>query len=113
MSGLNSVDHERVVIIGSGPAGYTAAIYAARAMVEPPYLRNSAWQVPVVHRRDSFRAEKILQDRLLRRENVEVKWNRTIEEVLGGGEPLGVTGARVHNLKTGAREIIEADGLFV
>jgi thioredoxin reductase (NADPH) len=244
MSGLDSVDHERVVIIGSGPAGYTAAVYAARAMLDPLmlsgfepggqlmittdvenypgfaapiqgpwlmeqmraqaahvgarieheyvtdldlsrrpfritcdsgrsltadsiilatgakakwlelpseqtfkgygvsacatcdgfffrgkkvivvgggnsaveealYLSNIVSHVTVVHRRDSFRAEKILQDRLFQRANVEVKWNRAVEEVLGGGEPLGVTGARVHNLKTGAREEILADGIFV
>ena len=244
MSGLNSSDHERVVIIGSGPAGYTAAVYAARAMLDPLmlsgfepggqlmittdvenypgfaapiqgpwlmeqmraqaahvgarieaeyvtkldlsrrpfriecdsgraltadtiilatgakakwlelpseqafkgygvsacatcdgfffrgkkvivvgggnsaveealYLSNIASHVTVVHRRDSFRAEKILQDRLFQRANVEVKWNRAIEEVLGGGAPLAVTGARVHNLKTGAREEIAAEGFFV
>jgi thioredoxin reductase (NADPH) len=244
MSGLNSVDHERLVIIGSGPAGYTAAVYAARAMLDPLmlsgfepggqlmittdvenypgfaapiqgpwlmeqmraqaahvgariegeyvtkldlsrrpfriecdsgrtltadaiilatgakakwldlpseqafkgygvsacatcdgfffrgrnvvvvgggnsaveealYLSNIAAHVTVIHRRDSFRAEKILQDRLLQRANVKVKWNCAVEEVLGGGEPLGVTGIRVHNSKTGHHEDIPADGVFV
>jgi thioredoxin reductase (NADPH) len=244
MSGLNSVDHERVVIIGSGPAGYTAAIYAARAMLDPLmlsgfeaggqlmittdvenypgfatpiqgpwlmeqmraqaahvgarieaeyvtsldlsrrpfriqcdsgralsadtiilatgakakwlelpseqafkgygvsacatcdgfffrgkrvivvgggnsaveealYLSNIASHVTVVHRRDSFRAEKILQDRLFQRANVEVKWNRAVEEVLGGGSPPAVTGVRLHDLKTGASQVVHAEGVFV
>ncbi|MGA2793802.1 MAG: FAD-dependent oxidoreductase, partial [Roseiarcus sp.] len=60
-----------------------------------------------------FRAEKILQDRLFQRANVEVKWNSVVEEVLGGGKPLGVTGARLRNLKTGAHEEIAASGVFV
>jgi thioredoxin reductase (NADPH) len=244
MSGLNSADRERVVIIGSGPAGYTAAIYAARAMLEPLmlsgfepggqlmittdvenypgfaapiqgpwlmeqmraqaahvgarieneyvtrldlskrpfriecdsgralsadsiilatgakakwleipseqafkgygvsacatcdgfffrgkqvlvvgggnsaveealYLSHIASHVTVIHRRDSFRAEKIMQDRLFQRPNIKVRWNCAVEEVLGGGEPIGVTGARLHNLKNGAREQIDADGIFV
>jgi thioredoxin reductase (NADPH) len=244
MSGLHAVDHERLVIIGSGPAGYTAAVYAARAMLDPLmlsgfepggqlmittdvenypgfaapiqgpwlmeqmraqaahvgariegeyvtrldlsrrpfhiecdsgraltadavilatgakakwlelpseqafkgygvsacatcdgfffrgknvvvigggnsaveealYLSNIAAHVTVIHRRDSFRAEKILQDRLLQRPNVKVKWNCVVEEILGGGEPLGVNGVRVHNARTGSHEDIPADGVFV
>jgi thioredoxin reductase (NADPH) len=54
-----------------------------------------------------------LQDRLFQRANVEVKWNGAVEEVLGGGKPLGVTGARLRNLKTGAHEEIDASGFFV
>ena len=94
---------KKVVVVGGGNS----------AVEEALYLSNIAAHVTVVHRRDSFRAEKILQDRLLQRANVKVKWNCAVEEVLGGGEPLGVTGVKVHNGKTGAYEEILADGGFV
>src|SRR6202789_3384157 len=94
---------KKVIVVGGGNS----------AVEEALYLSNIASHVTVVHRRDSFRAEKILQDRLFQRANVEVKWNRAVDEVLGGGKPLGVTGARLRNLKTGAHEEIEANGFFV
>src|SRR5579872_3236251 len=244
MSGLNSVDHERVVIIGSGPAGYTAAIYAARAMLDPLmlsgfepggqlmittdvenypgfaetiqgpwlmeqmraqaahvgarieheyvtsldlsrrpfriecdsgraltadavilatgakakwlelpseqkfkgygvsacatcdgfffrgkrvivvgggnsaveealYLSNIASHVTIVHRRDSFRAEKILQERLLQRPNVSVIWNHVVDEVVGSREPVAVAGLRLRDAQTGAPRELAVDGVFV
>jgi len=94
---------KKVIVVGGGNS----------AVEEALYLSNIVSHVTVVHRRDSFRAEKILQDRLFQRANIEVKWDCAVEEVLGGGKPLGVTGARLHNLKTGAREEIAASGLFV
>ena len=94
---------KRVVVVGGGNS----------AVEEALYLSNIAAHVTVVHRRDSFRAEKILQDRLFQRANVTVKWNRAVEEVLGGGVPPGVTGVRVHDSHAGRSEIIEADGVFV
>jgi thioredoxin reductase (NADPH) len=94
---------KNVIVVGGGNS----------AVEEALYLSNIVSHVTVIHRRDSFRAEKILQDRLFQRANVEVKWNSAVEEVLGGGKPLGVTGARLHNLKTGAREEIAASGFFV
>src|SRR6202789_779642 len=244
MSGLNSSDHERVVIIGSGPAGYTAAVYAARAMLDPLmlsgfepggqlmittdvenypgfaapiqgpwlmeqmraqaahvgariegeyvtsldlsrrpfriqcdsgraltadsiilatgakakwvelpreqafkgygvsacatcdgfffrgkrvivvgggnsaveealYLSQIAAEVTVVHRRDTFRAERILIERLAARPNVAFKWNREVDEILSGGTPRGVVGARLRDVSSGAHEEIAADGIFV
>src|SRR5579863_1716407 len=73
---------KKVIVVGGGNS----------AVEEALYLSNIASHVTVIHRRDSFRAEKILQDRLFQRPNVEVKWNCAIDEVLGGGKPLGVTG---------------------
>jgi thioredoxin reductase (NADPH) len=70
--------------------------------------------VTVAHRRDSFRAERIMQERLFARANIEVVWDTTLEEVLGkGGFPPAVTGARLKNVKTGAISEIAVDGIFV
>jgi thioredoxin reductase (NADPH) len=244
MSGLNSSDHERVVIIGSGPAGYTAAVYAARAMLDPLmlsgfepggqlmittdvenypgfaapiqgpwlmeqmraqaahvgariepeyvtkldlsrrpfriecdsgraltadtiilatgakakwlelpseqafkgygvsacatcdgfffrgkkvivvgggnsaveealYLSHIASKVTLVHRRDTLRAERILQERLAARPNVELRWNSAIDEILGSENPLCVETVRLKNIQTGAIEHIAVDGVFV
>jgi thioredoxin reductase (NADPH) len=67
----------------------------------------------VVHRRDSFRAEKILCERLFARPNVKVRWNSAIDEILGRENPLGVTGARLRDVRTGALSMVDADGVFV
>ena len=93
----------RVVVVGGGNS----------AVEEAMYLSNIASHVTVVHRRDAFRAEKILQERLFRRDNVSVIWDHAVDEVLGGGEPRAVKGARLRNVKTGATQDIAADGLFV
>jgi thioredoxin reductase (NADPH) len=92
-----------VIVVGGGNS----------AVEEALYLSNIARRVTVVHRRDSFRSEKILQDRLFQRSNVSVKWNVVVEEVLSGGEPAGVVGARLRNLKTGLHKEIAASGFFV
>ena len=94
---------KNVIVVGGGNS----------AVEEALYLSQIAAKVTVVHRRDSFRAEKILMDRLLARPNVSVKWNRAVEEILGGGSPRGVTGARLHDVATGALEEISTDGVFV
>ena len=72
------------------------------AVEEALYLSQIAAKVTVVHRRDSFRAENILIERLAARPNVTFKWNRTVEEILGGGTPRGVTGVRLRDVATGA-----------
>src|SRR5918998_222930 len=180
--------HAKLMIVGSGPAGYTAAIYAARALLEPVmvsgfqpggqlmittdvenypgyadviqgpwlmeqmrlqaehvgthmvsdhivkvelgsrpfrlgggntaveealYLANLASKVTVVHRRDAFRAERILQERLFKHPNVEVVWDTAIDEICGGAEPPSVTHVRLRNLKTGAVSERKTDGVFV
>ena len=83
------------------------------AVEEALFLTNFASKVTLVHRRDSLRAEKIMQDRLFRNPKIEVVWNHTIEEVLGTEAPLGVTGLRVRDVHTGAAREIPCAGLFV
>jgi thioredoxin reductase (NADPH) len=202
---MGTTTHAKVVIIGSGPAGYTAAIYAARAMLEPiliqgiqpggqltittdvenypgfadviqgPWLMEQmqkqaehvgtrivtdhvmkvtlgkrpfrlecdsgdvyladaliiatgaqarwldlpseqkfkGYGVTVVHRRDSFRAEKILQDRLFKNPKISVVWDSALDDVTGDAIPLKVRGAVLRNVKTGARTEVPADGIFI
>ena len=72
-----------------------------------------ASKVTVVHRRESFRSEKILQERLFAHPKVEVVWNSVVDEILGQEGPLSVTGVRLKNVKTGATEERRVDGVFV
>jgi len=81
------------------------------AVEEALYLSNIARQVTVVHRRDKFRAEKILQQKLLDRPNVAVRWFHTLDEVLG--DDKGVNAVRIRNAQTGAVETLAVHGLFV
>ncbi len=81
------------------------------AVEESLYLSNITRRVTVIHRRDKFRAEKILQKKLLDRTNVTVRWNHVLEEVLG--DKSGVNGIRVKNVRTGALEQLEVQGLFI
>ena len=83
------------------------------AVEEALYLANLASKVTVDHRRDSFRADKILQERLARNDKIEVIWDSTVEAVLGGGMPKAVTGARLRNVHTGEIRDVAADGFFV
>jgi thioredoxin reductase (NADPH) len=93
-----------VLVVGGGNTAVEEAIY----------LSHLARRVTVVHRRDAFRAERIMQERLFARANVEVIWDTTLDEVLGkGGFPPAVTGARLKNVKTGATTEIAVDGLFI
>ncbi|KAB2883367.1 MAG: thioredoxin-disulfide reductase [Albidovulum sp.] len=94
---------KEVVVIGGGNT----------AVEEALFLTNFASKVTVVHRRDSFRAEKILQDRLFKNPKIAVIWNHTVEEILGTEAPLGVTGVRVRNVQTGAENVLPCDGFFV
>ena len=83
------------------------------AVEEALFLTNFASKVTLVHRRDSLRAEKILQNRLLAHDKIEVVWDSQLEEILGDEDPLGVTGARVKNVKTGDTQDIPCDGVFI
>ena len=94
---------KNVIVVGGGNS----------AVEEALYLSQIAKHVTVVHRRDAFRAERILIDRLAARPNVAFKWNSTVEEILAGGSPRGVTGARLRDVATGALEDVSADGVFV
>jgi thioredoxin reductase (NADPH) len=76
------------------------------------YLTNHADKVTLIHRRDSFRAEKIMQERLFANPKIDVIWDSVVDEVVGG-EPVGVTGVKLRNIKTGATSTLPVDGLFV
>jgi thioredoxin reductase (NADPH) len=69
--------------------------------------------VTVVHRRDEFRAERILQERLFAHPKIKVIWNHSVHEVLGASDPLGVTGVKLRHAKTGEITELACDGLFV
>lgn len=84
------------------------------AVEEALYLSNIASEVMVIHRRDSFRSEKILADKLQEKAengNVDIRWFNVLEEVLG--DETGVTGIRIRNVQTDKTEDISLDGVFV
>tara|TARA_R110000824_G_scaffold390760_10_gene587790 strand:- start:8354 stop:9319 length:966 start_codon:yes stop_codon:yes gene_type:complete len=83
------------------------------AVEEALFLTNFASKVTVIHRRDHFRAEKIMQERLFKNPKIEVVWDSVVEEIIGDEEPMGVTGARVKNLKTGEVTTLPGHGIFV
>jgi thioredoxin reductase (NADPH) len=81
------------------------------AVEEALYLSNLAESVKLIHRRDSLRAEKILQDRLLAKDNIEVNWNHQLEEVLG--DDAGVTGLRLRSTADDSTQQIDVHGVFI
>ena len=94
---------KEVVVVGGGNT----------AVEEALFLTNFASKVTLVHRRDELRAEKILQERLFAHPKVEVIWDNAIDEVLGEADPLGVTGVRLKNVKSGETRTIDCAGVFV
>ncbi len=94
---------KNVVVVGGGNS----------AVEEALYLAGLAAKVTVIHRRESFRAEKILQDRLFAHPKINVIWNHTVEEIIGSGTPVSVTGVDVKDINSGAVTRIAADGIFV
>jgi thioredoxin-disulfide reductase len=96
-----------VIVVGGGNS----------AVEEALYLSNIAKSVTVVHRRDGFRAEKILQERLFAKENIKVLWNTEVAEITGTPAkppmPPSVTGAKLRNTQTGAITEVPIDGVFV
>ena len=95
--------NKEVVVVGGGNT----------AVEEALYLANLASKVTLVHRRDSLRAEKVMQDRLFKHPKVEVVWNSEIAEICGGTQPPNVTHVALRNLKTGAASELKADGVFI
>ncbi|HCP01730.1 MAG TPA: thioredoxin-disulfide reductase [Rhodospirillaceae bacterium] len=83
------------------------------AVEEALFLTNFASKVTLVHRRDELRAEKIMQDRLLRHDKIDVVWDTVLEEVVGTEDPPGVTGAKLKNVKTGENKGLIVDGVFI
>ena len=94
---------QEIVVIGGGNT----------AVEEALFLTNFASKVTLIHRRDELRAEKILQDRLLKHPKIEPLWFHQLDEVIGTDSPLGVEGVRVKNVKTGKITEIACKGVFV
>ncbi|MEI8396389.1 MAG: thioredoxin-disulfide reductase [Rhodospirillaceae bacterium] len=100
--------NREIVVVGGGNA----------AVEEAMFLTNFGSRVTVIHRRDSFRGEKILHDRLFRNPKIRVCWDSVVEEIVGEGDgspgkPRSVTGVRVRNVKTGAIDLLPAEGVFI
>ena len=93
--------NKEVAIVGGGNTAAEEAIF----------LTNFCSKVTLIHRRDSLKAEKILQDRLFKNPKIEVIWDTAIEEVVG--DATGMTGLRLKNVKTGAQRDFTAHGLFI
>ncbi|MGB0671666.1 MAG: thioredoxin-disulfide reductase [Rhodospirillales bacterium] len=87
------------------------------AVEEALYLTNHATKVTLIHRRDTLRAERILQDRLFKHPKVDVLWDHVLDEIKGdlpgGANPPGVTALGLRNVKTGKTMDIKADGVFI
>jgi thioredoxin reductase (NADPH) len=95
--------NKEVAVIGGGNT----------AVEEALFLTNHASKVFLIHRRDSLRAEKILQDRLFANNKIEMIWNHTLEEVIGKSNPKSVVGINTKNVKTGEIKHIECEGVFI
>ena len=95
--------NKEVMVIGGGNSAIEEAIY----------LTNHASKVYVVHRRDKFRGEKIMQDRLFSNKKIEVIWNHELDEVLGNEAPKLVTSARLKNTVDGSIKEMKIDGIFI
>ena len=94
---------KEVVVVGGGNT----------AVEEALFLTNFASSVTLVHRRDHFRAERILQDRLFKHPKIKVIWDSVIDEIGGEEKPAKVTHVRLRNVKTGAHTELKADGVFI
>ena len=94
---------KRVLVVGGGNT----------AVEEALYLSNLASHVTLIHRRDTLRSERVLQERLYKKDNISIRFDSVIDEIIGDENPLSVTGARIKNVKTGATEVLNAEGVFV
>jgi thioredoxin reductase (NADPH) len=94
---------KKVAVIGGGNT----------AVEEALYLTNHSHDVTLIHRRDSLRAEKILQDRLFAHPNIKIIWDSEVAEFVGGGMPEALVGLDVRNVKTGSISRIDVEGAFV
>jgi thioredoxin reductase (NADPH) len=95
--------NKEVIVVGGGNT----------AVEEALFLTNFASKVTVVHRRDAFRSEKILQERLFAHPKIEVVWDTALDEVIGRDDPMAVTRVRLKNVKTGETHERAVDGVFV
>src|SRR3954462_4641438 len=95
--------NKQVVVVGGGNT----------AVEEALYLTNHASQVTIVHRRDQFRAERILQERLFKHPKIKVIWDSAVDEICGTENPNKVTHVRLKNVKTGVLTDVLTDGVFI
>jgi thioredoxin reductase (NADPH) len=94
---------KKVAVIGGGNT----------AVEEALYLTNHSHDVTLIHRRDSLRAEKILQDRLFAHPNIKIVWDSEVAEFVAGGMPEALVGLDIRNVKSGNISRIDVDGAFV
>jgi thioredoxin reductase (NADPH) len=94
---------KHVVVVGGGNT----------AVEEALFLTNFASKVTIVHRRHSFRAEKIMQERLFSNPKIQVVWNSVLDEVVGNDNPKTVTGVKLRDVTTGDNSTLAVDGVFV
>lgn len=94
---------KEVIVVGGGNTAVEEAIF----------LTNFASKVTIVHRRNEFRAERIMQERLFKNPKIEVVWDAAVDEIVGTKEPKSVTGVKLKNVKTGAITERKADGVFI
>jgi len=92
-----------VAVVGGGNA----------AVEEAMFLTKFASKVKLIHRRDSLRAEKLLQSRLMANKKIEIIWDSVVEEVIGNKNPKNVTGLKIKNVKTSKIDELKIDGLFI
>ena len=92
-----------VAVVGGGNA----------AVEEAMFLTKFASKVQLIHRRDSLRAEKMLQKKLMENKKIEIIWDSVVEEVIGDNEPKNVTGLKIKNVKTNEKRNLKIDGLFI
>lgn len=95
--------NRNVAVVGGGNS----------ALEEALYLTNFAKNVTIIHRRDAFRADKTMQERVAQNHKINVIWNCVVEEILGTESPLGVTGLRLKNVKTDNTTDVAVDGVFI
>ncbi len=95
--------NRKVLVVGGGNT----------AVEEALFLTNFANEVTIVHRRNEFKAERILQNRLFNHPKIKVVWDSELADVIGTESPLSVTTARIRNVKSGATTDISVDGVFV
>ena len=92
-----------VAVVGGGNA----------AVEEAMFLTKFASKVQLIHRRDSLRAEKLLQQKLMENKKIEIIWDTVVEEIIGDKEPKNVTGLKIKNVKTNKTKELKIDGLFI
>jgi thioredoxin reductase (NADPH) len=94
---------KEVAVVGGGNA----------AVEEAMFLTKFASKVKLIHRRNSLRAEKMLQKKLMENKKIEIVWDSVVEDVLGDSEPKNVKGIKIKNLKTDKTEELKLDGVFI